>query len=241
MLFDCQLSFGGWYKLLVFFGSTYPIPWQCSMTFGENDSLTWNSKVPFMMAHSLKLVHGHGIVLIYLISPSRLGLIYECNKTVVFSKVTSKNKFTFFVSWPHWASFTGPLLQGKDMCTNFQKKGKKRTKEGKIYENLGKNVQNLNFFFLKRASSCMLLLHEWNRICSVSCCSIWFLLVSLSTSLEQRSASLLHCFQTNFHLCGRDPIKSSLIDRLSVCLTHFPQDLLANILNFCLRIFCHIY
>ena len=98
------------------------------------------------------------------------------------------------------------------------------------------------FFFFKRASSCMLLLHGWNsRICSVSCCSIWFSLVSLSTSLEQRSASLLHCFQTNFHLCGRDPIKSSLIDRLSVCLTHFPQDLLANILNFCLRIFCHIY
>ena len=157
MLFDCQLSFGGWYKLLVFFGSTYPIPWQHSMTFGENHWLTWNSKVPFMMAHSLKLLHRHGIVLI---CPSRLGLIYECDKTVVFSKVTSKSKFTFFVSWPHWVSFTGPVLQSKDMCTNFQKKGKKRTKEGKIFESLGKNVQNLNFFFKGHPHACYYCMNE---------------------------------------------------------------------------------
>ena len=36
----------------------------------------------------------------------------------------------------------GPILESKDMCAIFQKKDKK----GKIFENLGKNVQNLKIF-----------------------------------------------------------------------------------------------
>ena len=39
-----------------------------------------------------------------------------------------------------------------------QKKGKKKAKKGKIFENLGKNVQNLKIFW-KRAGDCMQLLH----------------------------------------------------------------------------------
>ena len=44
----------------------------------------------------------------------------------------------------------GPILESKDMRTIFQKKGKDRAKKGKIFENLGKNVQNLKVFW-KRA------------------------------------------------------------------------------------------
>lgn len=44
-----QLSFGGYHEL--------PIPWWLSMTCGEQDPLTWNTKVLFMRAHSLKMVH----------------------------------------------------------------------------------------------------------------------------------------------------------------------------------------
>ena len=38
---------------------------------------------------------------------------------------------------------TGPILESKGMCAIFQKKSKKRAKKSKIFENLGKNVQNL--------------------------------------------------------------------------------------------------
>ena len=37
----------------------------------------------------------------------------------------------------------GSILEGKGMCAIFQKIGKKMIKKGKIFENLGKNVQNL--------------------------------------------------------------------------------------------------
>ena len=47
----------------------------------------------------------------------------------------------------------GPFLESKDMRAIFQKKGKKRAKkflkkatQGKIFEKLGKNVQNLKIF-----------------------------------------------------------------------------------------------
>ena len=52
----------------------------------------------------------------------------------------------------------GPILESKDMCVIFQKKGKKKgkimLKKGKIFENLGKNVQNLKVL-RKRAGDCM--------------------------------------------------------------------------------------
>ena len=40
----------------------------------------------------------------------------------------------------------GPILESKSMHANFQKKSKKRAKNGKIFANLGKNVQNLKIF-----------------------------------------------------------------------------------------------
>ena len=44
----------------------------------------------------------------------------------------------------------GLILESKGMRAIFQKNGKKKkkkkTKKGKILENLGKNVQNLNYF-----------------------------------------------------------------------------------------------
>ena len=43
----------------------------------------------------------------------------------------------------------------------FQKKGKKGSKKGIIFENLGKNVQNLKIFW-KRAASFVRLSHAWN-------------------------------------------------------------------------------
>ena len=39
----------------------------------------------------------------------------------------------------------GPILESKGVHAIFQKKGKKRAKKGKIFQNLGKNVQNLKF------------------------------------------------------------------------------------------------
>ena len=38
---------------------------------------------------------------------------------------------------------TGPILESKSICAIFQKKGEKK---GKIFEDLGKNVQNLKIF-----------------------------------------------------------------------------------------------
>ena len=51
-------------------------------------------------------------------------------------------------------SFTGPILESKGMLVIFQKKGKDRAKKGKIFENLGKNVQYMKIF-LKRAGDCV--------------------------------------------------------------------------------------
>ena len=41
---------------------------------------------------------------------------------------------------------TGPILESKGMHAVFQKKGGKMLKKGKIFENLGKNVQNFKIF-----------------------------------------------------------------------------------------------
>ena len=43
-------------------------------------------------------------------------------------------------------SLPGPILESKGMDAIFQKNGKTRTKKGKIFENLVKNVQNLKIF-----------------------------------------------------------------------------------------------
>ena len=55
----------------------------------------------------------------------------------------------------------GPILESKGMHTIFQKKGKKMFKKGKIFENLGKNKQNLKIFW-KRAGECVRLSHAIN-------------------------------------------------------------------------------
>ena len=59
------------------------------------------------------------------------------------------------------SSVSGLILENKDMLTIFEKKGKrkgkrmlKRAKKGKIFEKLGKNVQNLKIFW-KRACNCV--------------------------------------------------------------------------------------
>ena len=56
---------------------------------------------------------------------------------------------------------TGPILESKGMHAIFQKKGKKMAKKDKIFENLGKNIQNLKIFF-KRTGDCMRLSHSIN-------------------------------------------------------------------------------
>ena len=48
----------------------------------------------------------------------------------------------------------GPILESKGMSAIFQKKGKKMLKRGKIFENFGKNVPNLNIF-CKKAGDCV--------------------------------------------------------------------------------------
>ena len=53
------------------------------------------------------------------------------------------------------------ILECKGMRAISQKKGKKRLKKGKLFENLGKNVQNLKISF-KKAGDCMRLLHTIN-------------------------------------------------------------------------------
>ena len=55
---------------------------------------------------------------------------------------------------------TGPILESKGTHAIFQKngkKGQKMFKEGKILENLCKNVQNLKIFW-KRPGDCIQLL-----------------------------------------------------------------------------------
>ena len=52
-----------------------------------------------------------------------------------------------------------PILESKGMHAIFQKKGKKKKclksgKKGKIFENLGKNIQNLKIFG-KRGGDCV--------------------------------------------------------------------------------------
>ena len=45
--------------------------------------------------------------------------------------------------------YTGRILESEGMCAFFWKKGKERAKnvkKGNIFENLGKNVQNLKMF-----------------------------------------------------------------------------------------------
>ena len=41
---------------------------------------------------------------------------------------------------------TGTILESKCMRAIFQKKSKQMMKKGKIFKNLGKNVQNLKIF-----------------------------------------------------------------------------------------------
>ena len=49
---------------------------------------------------------------------------------------------------------SGPILESKDMGAIFQKKGKEILEKGKIFENLGKNVQNFKIFW-KSGGDCV--------------------------------------------------------------------------------------
>ena len=48
----------------------------------------------------------------------------------------------------------GPILESKGMRAIFQKKDKKRAKKGKIFENLGKNVQKFENILEKGSLMC---------------------------------------------------------------------------------------
>ena len=50
---------------------------------------------------------------------------------------------------------------------NGKKKKKKKKKKGKILENLGKNVQNLNYFEKQPPHACDYHMYERARICPV--------------------------------------------------------------------------
>ena len=57
------------------------------------------------------------------------------------------------ISLNYGSSTTRPVLESKGMSEKFQERGKNRqkkmlksTKKGKIFENLGKNKQNLKIF-----------------------------------------------------------------------------------------------
>ena len=80
----------------------------------------------------------------------------SCQRALNFHqwKTFSKNYKAIRVwLWPVY-KFTGSILESKGRHAIFQKKDK-------IFENLGKNVQNLKIF-RKRAASCMQLSHAWN-------------------------------------------------------------------------------
>ena len=49
---------------------------------------------------------------------------------------------------------SGPIPESKGMRAIFQKKDKKRAKKGKIFENLGKNVQNLIYSEKGQVTAC---------------------------------------------------------------------------------------
>ena len=58
-----------------------------------------------------------------------------------------------------YSNCVGPILESKGMRTIFKKKVKKKKekkmlREGKVFENLGKDVQKLKIFW-KRAGDCV--------------------------------------------------------------------------------------
>ena len=74
-----------------------------------------------------------------------------------------------------WSHITGPILESKVIRAIFQKKSKKRANKAKIFENLGKNKQNLEVFW-KRTGNCARLSHTIN--CSKRPSISWVTLLS---------------------------------------------------------------
>ena len=81
----------------------------------------------------------------------------------------------------------------------------KISKKGKIFQNLGKNVQNLKIF-CKKAASCVRLSQAWGRICPVSTNLIliktlisfqktWFLCKSKCLSQKNYYTTLAQCIK----------------------------------------------
>ena len=87
------------------------------------------------------------------IIPILMTLILFYFKTILF--------YCFlFLLFSHFCfDFSGPILESKGM--HALKKGKKRFKKGKVFENFDKNVSNLKIFW-KRAGDYMQLLHAIN-------------------------------------------------------------------------------
>ena len=65
-----------------------------------------------------------------------------------YCRTDTFKKFFFPNTVVEWKTLdlAGPILESKGMHEIFQKKDKTRAKKGNIFENLGKNVQNLKIF-----------------------------------------------------------------------------------------------
>ena len=95
----------------------------------------------------------------------------NCWKRLSRAVVKFVTLFKVIMEMPKWCyeiilvwvmlALQGSILESKGMHVIFQKKGKKMSKKGKIFKNLGKNIQNLTMFW-KRAGDCVRLLHALN-------------------------------------------------------------------------------
>ena len=53
-----------------------------------------------------------------------------------------------------WAIIPGFILENKGVGVIFQKRGKEMLKKGKIFDNLGKTLQNLRSFIQREGDNC---------------------------------------------------------------------------------------
>ena len=67
---------------------------------------------------------------------------YYNNYAWYHSNISNKSKTTY----QNMHVNAGPILESKGIHAIFQKKGRKKAKIGKIFENLGKNVHNFKIF-----------------------------------------------------------------------------------------------
>ena len=79
------------------------------------------------------------------------------------------------VSYTEDIVLSGPILESKGMCAISQK----RAKKGKIFQNLGTNVQNLKYFQKGQVIACDNHTQKTARIDRPCLCSLYFILLEL--------------------------------------------------------------